>query len=56
MVYVREMPLHVCRWFDYSRFGTPIGGTKIICVKTPLKKVIFYIAAGCSLVTTLCTV
>ena len=27
------------RWFDYSRFGTPIDTTRILAVKTPLKKV-----------------
>ena len=28
------------RWFKYSRYGTPIGDTKIIAVKTPLKQVL----------------
>ena len=27
------------RWFDYTPFGTPIGSTRIIPVKTPLKQV-----------------
>jgi atypical dual specificity phosphatase len=25
-------------WFDYSRFGSPIDSTRIVAVKTPLKK------------------
>ena len=29
------------RWFDYTPFGTPIGSTRIIPVKTPLKQVPF---------------
>lgn len=36
-----------CRWFKYSRFGTPIGETKIITVKTPLKKVCDMINCVC---------
>ena len=27
------------RWFDYSAYGTPIDGTRIIPIKTPLKQV-----------------
>ena len=27
------------RWFDYSRFGNPIDSTRIVAIKTPLRKV-----------------
>ena len=30
------------RWFDYSRFGSPIDSTRIVAVKTPLKKVSYF--------------
>ena len=39
------------RWFKYSRYGTPIGETKIIAVKTPLKQVSVVLLDPCNQLT-----